>query len=389
MKKVLLIATSVVLSFGLKAQITLDASTAPSVAVCQTEDTFNNVKIGGPFPDVSAKTNGTWDFTVAADSNGLKNFNAPISSTAFPSASFTILGQYPFSGLSYLSNDMYHTSSTGVLRYGEHLDRQALSIAALTGDTKDSLVFIDQDVVYENPENRLKYPITMSTTWTSVAKFSTKFQLTVTSNGLNKTPGERRSVRTVKFTVIGWGKLRVNDLSGNNPSGYMDVLQMKEEHATADSFFIGGSPAPPSLLAAFGLFQGQVTQLSYLNFGRKGEYRELVQINYTDNTYTTMTSCSVHKQRLPKPVGVSNIQKQDISIYPNPVANNDFTVKVDGINSNINYELYNMVGQAVANGQVPANGVVSLQTALPSGTYFVKLQTADGAYGVKQISIMN
>lgn len=78
-----------------------------------------------------------------------------------------------------------------------------------------------------------------------------------------------------------------------------------------------------------------------------------------------------------------------INVYPNPVTNNSFTVKTDGLRGSSSYRLYNITGQVVANGYVPENGIVSLPGTLPSGLYFVKLQTQDGVYGIKQINIIN
>lgn len=388
MKKSVLITASLLLSISLQAQITLNSTNAPSLTVCQSDDSLTRPKLSGTLPDMSAKANGTWDLTTIVDSQYLFTYSGVASSSAFPTATFTHDIGYAFSALKYIVVRMYSITSGGIIAHGEHLDRQALSIGAQTGDSGDSLVFALQDINYTPTRIYTKYPSTMSTTWTEVYNYNTAFNLTVALYSLNKTPGERRSKHTVKNTVVGWGKMSVKDKDGN-PSGYMDVLQIEVERSLEDSFYLGGSLAPTALLTAFGLTQGQVSTSVFRNYMRIGEVTPLAEVQYTDNTYNTIQDFRIHRQRLPKPVGIKNISVQNISIYPNPVVNNNFTVKMDGVNGNISYELYSITGQSVAAGNVPASGSVNLQSSIPSGTYFIKLKTDDGMYGVKQVNIIN
>src|SRR5690606_30511341 len=59
MKKALLIITTFALPLIMQAQITLTASTAPSNAQCQVQDTMEAIHVGS-VPDLSPKTNGNW-----------------------------------------------------------------------------------------------------------------------------------------------------------------------------------------------------------------------------------------------------------------------------------------------------------------------------------------
>lgn len=387
MKKPLLIIAGIALTLSAQAQITLNSSNAPSVSQCQTPDSFRRLKLG-TLPTFTASTNATWDLTTAGDSS--RYFipgGAATATSAFPNATFYNDAHYNFAVLGYQIQDMKNVAASGIVTYGVHVDRQAISLAPFTGSTSDSVVFPLQDVVFSTPERQEKYPMTIGDSWTDPIKYTTDFNLTIAAYSLNNTPGERHVELTINNKVIGWGKMRVNDEKGN-PTGYMDVLMVRSERKVIDSFFLGGNPAPAQLLTAFGLSQGQTqTRYSY-TFRRAGEYAPLLEVVYADNTYTTIDQCDVHEDRL-KPTAINTISKEQINVYPNPVTNNTFTVKVGTSYSELNYQLYNIAGQMLTAGKVTTNGVVSLQKALHTGTYFIKLQTNNGASGVKQISIIN
>lgn len=386
MKKSLLVIAVLAIAQSTQAQITLDYKNAPTIKTCQTPDTMDRVKLN-TLPDVQPKTNATWDLTTAVDSAIYTyTFNKPASSPAFPTATFIIPRQYIVTpGMRYDFDAMCDVTTSGIAFMGEHIERQALPLGALTGNTADSLVFSTQDIKYPTPEYDIKYPCTMGTKWTDDIKFSTLFTLTVTSSGLNKTPGERKTRRTTNFEVKGWGKMRVNDNNGN-PTDFMDVLLIDRVETVSDSFFLGGAPAPAALLTAFGLTQGQKITTYERFYYRAGEYRGLLEIKYDDAAFTKPSEIKTHNQRL-KPTAIYDIAAQNISIYPNPVAGNSFTVKIDGSRTAA-YQLYNTTGNVVANGTVPADGIIALQDNIPAGIYFIKLQTTDGSYGVRQINIV-
>jgi hypothetical protein len=388
MKKGILITTCLALSVMAEAQITLNASNAPSKAQCQVQDTFVTV-VPASVPSLAPKTNATWDLKPAVDIQGWGNFNKPANSTVFPKASFQILTDYLFAGaLKYSVDRYYDVDNSGILVYGEHLDRQALPIGSYTGSNTDSLVFELQDVLFAPTNVQLQYPSTMGTTWTTVVKINTKFSLTIAGYAMINAPGERRNTLTTKNTVVGWGKMRINGRHGV-PTEPIDVLQIKVESSSADSIYLNGTPAPDALLAAFGITQGQVVSSYHYNFHRAGEYRPLVSAEYSDNTFSTIVACEIQRQRLPMATSVNTISKEQISVYPNPVINHTVTIQLDGThNSNANYTLFNTIGQQVATGTIPANGLVNLPAGIIEGLYILKVN-AGGATGVQQLRILN
>lgn len=391
MKKTLLIFACFTLAQSANAQITLSSSNAPSVATCAMQDSLAQLQIASSIPDFSAASNATWDLTSMVDSFPYHTFNATYSGADFPSATFNLPVRYSFAALSYLADKYYDVTPTGVVAYGEHTDRQALAIAALTGASTDSLVFPDQVIPYTPDRLQLQYPSTMGTTWTVNCNFTTAFELTVAAYSLSSTPGERRSNVSVENTVVGWGKMRLLNKDGDT-TGYMDVLQLKQAYTTTDSFFLGGAPAPTALLTAFGLTQGQVKRTFDCRFQRAGEYTPLALVVYTDSTLSTPASVAVHRQRLTMPgtTGLHDMHPGQLHVFPNPVTNNSFFVQLPGAAAgDVSYSLYDLTGQQVATGIVPSGGWVSTDKALPAATYLLRVQASKGQYAVKQLQIVH
>jgi hypothetical protein len=387
MKNTLLLATFFSLSLTASAQLTLNSANAPTVAICQQNDTLKRLKLSGIVPSFAGATNATWDLTVMGDSSSFFYDNGPYSGSAFPTATFTQPGAYPFSLLIYYVDAIYDVTPTGIINYGEHIERQALSLAGVSGATTDTLTFLQQDIPYTSNPKDLKYPCTMGTTWTEEISYSTNFELTVLAYGLDHTPGERRSHLTRAYNVIGWGKMRVNTPSG--PSAYMDVLEIEISHLVIDSFYLGGAPAPPTLLSAFGTSQGQVSETNYRRFYRAGELAELARVTYSDNTYSTIQGVSVHKQRLQMATtGIAeNEMERGLVVYPNPVTGTSFKLAMGNAAKSATYGIFNILGQEVAKGVVSANGIASLDERIPSGNYVIKILTDEGQLKVAQLRI--
>ncbi len=92
---------------------------------------------------------------------------------------------------------------------------------------------------------------------------------------------------TEKDTVINYGKAVVKR-TDNLSSDSINVLEVKVIYKAVDSFFINGSRADSTLLSSFGLKQGQtINSTNEYRFMRANETTPLVDVFYTDNTFTT------------------------------------------------------------------------------------------------------
>lgn len=353
------------------AQTTIQGAALNGWAPPDTMKDITNVTAG-------VAVNGNWDLTTATyNTNFFRTTDEVATLPALPLASFRKFISYGLSpAMSYMSALYWGKDANGVYNYGEHIERQASGLGAATMNPQDSLIFPEQTVVYSVPEKTMAFPMHFGDTWSSTAHQTVNFELTVNMFGMFNTPGERRSVVEMSDSVKGWGKMRVKNLNGQT-SAYMDVLVVQETEHTSDSFYLGGAPAPSTLLDAFGLSQGQSESRYTTLFYRSGEVTPLLRLEHTDSTFTTTTGAVVMNSRIPVPpvTGIENLQQADLfRVYPNPVTNG--TLHIDGITSGSKWT-YTLIS---VNGQVLLKGIVTSSDAT--------VNIADAADGVYILNLV-
>ena len=300
MKKIITLSAFTLACFSLQAQITIQhadyATWTPGL------DTFADISQFTAVPGVNAN----YDLTTAVYDDEFTRTRIAATNSNLPGATYLEKVSYSFSSIIYLS-DMYLGNTTqGIQRLGEVIERQANSLANLTMNPADSLVFIDQVVVYSAPRTMLKFPATYGTNWSSDMIFNTAFEISIAMYSLNQTPGSRKSHLVQTDSIVGWGKMMVNNIDAD-ASELMDVLAVKSKTTISDSFFLNGSPAPAPLLTAFGLTQGMVNNYYRISYYRAGETDPLLYTQYTDSTYTTPSEATVHMSKLAMPTNVDHI----------------------------------------------------------------------------------
>jgi len=220
-------------------------------------------------------------------------------------------------------------------------------------------------------------PAAYHSVWSSNYQFDVDFQISVALESLTHAPGIARSYVTEKDSVVGWGQMRVKDMTGS-PSGYWNVLQVKSEITTADSFFLDGSSTTPTLsflLTDLGLTQGKQTTTYQQNYYRIGEVTPLAQVSFTDATYAHPYKAITHVQRLGT-TGIGMINEAAVKMYPNPVTGGTISVDLPYTTGCWAYEVINVSGQAIAQASLsPNNGRanISLPASLPDGIYYVRI----------------
>lgn len=334
-------------------------------------------------------SNATWDLSAATYSSFeyRERINPPSSGNPFPGASFYEPSHYSFASgaISYNSDIYKQLTNGGLISLGENMPTStAIFIGAVTGGTNDSLVFPAQTITYLPVSTDLKFPASLDTSWTTVnAKYTTQFTLTVAAMSLNHTPGERRTSETVTDSVMGWGKIRVPLKSGGN-SAWIPVLQVRHSIANADSFYLGGAPAPAALLSNFGLTQGQVSTQYEIDFYAASDATPIATMEYSDNSYSTPTNLKTKVTGI-SPSSVRTVGLvSNVKIYPNP-AHGQLNIEVLGNQFNgWHYTLTNMTGQQVAEGALSLNASsqkasINLPKNLIPGIYSIRLTCAEGA----------
>ncbi len=348
-----------------------------------------------PAMGTAGGANATWDLSAATYNPGgsISTRLAP-SGTAFPTASYLINLYYNFAGpLSYAVQQYVGLEPTGMKRLGETVPmRQALPIGALTGNTADSLIFPQQVSPYTPAEVMIPFPATAGSHWSTTAKYSTAFNLTYTAAGLVNAPCQKRTTRIVTDTVTGWGRMRIRTAAGTT-SGYMDMLQVRRHLTVVDSFFLGGSPAPATLLAGFGLTQGMTTEQYRVLFHRVGELSPLVSVYYPNATYSgapITDNFFVHQQRLAAPTGIGAVPAADLGVrlFPNPaIAGSELRLAIPAAVGRAEYVLMDATGRIAAAGVLDkaAEKIITLPASAPAGMYYF---TARAVSGVQTIPVV-
>lgn len=268
--------------------------------------------------------------------------------------------------------------NTSKIEYkGLYIFPQALSLQAFTGNPNDEIVFAEQKIIFPESRTTIQFPFTANDSWnTTTSRISVNFNLSVASAGLNAAPGQHVFRYTEKDSVAGWGKLRVYTASG--ASSPYDVLLVKVESYSIDSLYLGGSPAPATLLNAFGITQGQKNDSRHAyNFYRKGSWLYLMRRFYgTDNTYTNLTGSWVSTDNIS--VNMDETHTYSTLLYPNPANSNELNIQILGKGTPCEqYKVIDMMGRIVQTGQpssISLNDLkVHLNENLVNGTYFLQI----------------
>ncbi len=375
-----LLAVPVAITATAQTAITLNNAGYPTTL--PATDTARDASNAGAFPLLGTATaNASWDLgTLTYSSNSYYNRGLPLN-PAFAGATYRNGLVTTFAGgLEYVTNGYYTLSNAGLQRIGEEVRvRQALPIGAVTGNNADSVLFPIQTITYTGgttPE--LVFPATFGNNWSSSVGSTLAFNLTVTSQGLNNVPGQRRTLRTASDTVVGWGRMRVLTEATGQPSGWMNVLQVRSRAAIRDSFYLGGSPAPATLLGAFNLSQGQVTTTTYVKFYRASEFSPLVELTYNASNSTGLPSRMIVSQmRLASPTSVGKLDAaDDVLLFPNPVRGGAVSVKLSAGQA-FRYQIISVTGAVLAEGTLKASAAGEASVALPAsattGLYYLTL----------------
>lgn len=334
-------------------------------------------------PTIPDAQNHLWDLSVVQI--GTYQYNSVFYNlTGFPEANakFGNKGYVDVApGISYESDIAFGIDTSGIKIYGERLTRQAFSLFAQTGNTSDSIIIEAQDVVYSAPQVQLPYPATIGTKWNATSNSTVNLTIKIPSIPLfANTPAQRKTITTSTSEVVGWGLMKIKRLDGK-PSGVRAVLQVKTTLSLKDSLYIGGLPADPTLLASLGVTQGQTNTVYQKNFFREYEMLPLVNVTYSNATYTTIEDVSFHSQRLPFPDNVSEVPN-DISLkilYPNP-NNGEFTIDIANVtDEKWSYTITDISGKVVASDVLNINSKntkakVNLSGVLTPGNYILGLQ---------------
>lgn len=379
MKKTLLLFTFIAITMSLSAQITLERSDYTRVA----GQDINGWEINTA--SVTLPTEGeaqTWDYSSMELTTPYSYARATASHPDLPevnlSATSTVLqlGLIPQTYTFYevLDDDEYSTvarlSTLG-----------SSSLEVLSGNPNDTLTLTGEFNIYPEPLYFYQFPVNFGDSYTTNNVYVTETELTVEGFGIDHVPGNRTFYSTRTNSIVGYGTLILPHPDGTG-SISIEALLQKKENMAIDSTFLGGQPAPPELLAAFGLQQGTVTTSSDYTFIAKNLPRSAFEIEFNDGTVSRATMSDDVKDLMSSiyPV-VENLLP--VTVSPNPstgVFQLDFE-KRDAADWQLSVfnSLGQLVEQQVLNAAVGSHSItISLPSYITSGLYHFTIENEKG-----------
>lgn len=365
--------------------------TAADVPVPVATFTLYDISTGA-ITSPSIATAASWDYSSYSGPFTSTTYSAetdPLFTAAGSDVQTTGLRKHLNSTMVYYFSSKLDVNSTGVHENGIGIEEQLYDISAVTGTMGDSLNIPSQKYVLPTPKSLLAFPITANSEWHTYSRRVTSFKLTVAAAGLSNAPCQHAYTDYRKDTIVGWGKMKVHTASG--ASAPIDVLMDKCTEYSTDSFYIGGSPAPASLLTPFGMVQGQQTDTRYRYvFQRKGSLMYLAAFIFSDNTFTTVSTLYTSTDLATS--GVNNMPEQYTTVlFPNPSTGSDINLLISGTPvTPDSYVVTDMLGRTVATGRpqsVQGALKMSFEHKLPAGQYLLTVMGNNQTITTEQFSV--
>ena len=357
------------------AQVVIDQNNFPRPAG------FTDVGFQASASGVAVPTEGdnqTWDYSGLVNANPFSTVWTDASgNTAFPTALNYRDQQLSFQGFPISAHLYEAVDADGWYDLGRVLEGASYSITTISGGANDVLEFPAQVQEYEGRLNILDFPVEFEKTWTQSFIEHTQFNLTVAGFGLNSAPGEAQRIHTQTRTVVGQGQLIIPDANGN-PSGPLDALLIRIERSAVDSTFLGGAPAPPALMSAFGLTQGNTVTEDYYTFYVENFHNTVLNINL--NAQGGVSTVFYRPAAAVLSTGIRGVETENIGVYPNPIAAGDVLTISENTKGSM-AEIVDATGRFVSSSTLAqSTGTASIQlpAELKTGIYCVMLRNNEG-----------
>ncbi len=267
------------------------------------------------------------------------------------------------------SKDFYVNDDQGYARIGRRITEVEYPITQITGGANDKLRIDGGNFPFEGRIDFIKYPIEMEKTWTESHNIPTYYKLTVEGFGLNETPGVFITYVTQTKTVVGSGKLTIPNLGGGVMT--IDALMIKTEYNDIDSVFLGGQPAPPPLMTAFGLTQGDTGSYVAYDYYAPGYGVSVASYDMFEG-YLSYTDVSQAKSSVAS--DVINL----LSVYPNPVKSGSI-LNISNSKFNLsNIVLVDQAGNVVLENEMRGNTNFSIPNTVSAGAYLLNSYDSNG-----------
>jgi hypothetical protein len=359
------------------------ASISPFTSNAQTTITESNFPRSGTFTHLyaSSATNivlpsigsgEEWNYSnLSEEASLIFDYTDATGDTVFTNANNSRVWNYIFQGMTYSADHIDGIDANAWTSEGRRIYGEGYSITSVTGGANDSLIFLDHDDVFAAPHLNLVFPASFGNSWNSVYERELPFLLTVEGSGVVNNPGTFTEFRTTELEVVGDGTLII-PLSNGGAAPARDVILVKETLTEIDSVFLNGEPAPPTLMAAFGLTQGETTVITTYSFYTPDFGSALLVVS---------EGATMNFARYSKDVDNLSLNETMVSTaaYPNPVSGGSiFNIDFNSDLGKAEIKIVSMNGQVVYEGEeVSINS--SLQFRIPEsiekGMYYIQINS--------------
>ncbi|GEM_PF-1791643 len=355
-----------------------------SYEVFRFQADINNVQIPAEGADQ------LWDYSnLEVIGNSLSVFSSAEGDNTFPGAKYVTPRGLTFQAFNYNSLVYGALDENGVYEMGRLPQDTTFSITAISGGPNDALRFVGVPLPFEGRLDLIRFPLSYQDSWTQTSREITPFELTVAAFGLDMVPGARTRITTVTRSVVGWGKLITPNREGesNEPR---DVLLMRVDRMTIDSFSLASNPPPQPLMDAFGLTQGFIAEDVFYLFWDQYDNSNLMRVNISEGDIFSVFFKPDHNDI---PSSVSALDFTTPLAYPNPISPlQELNIETDQISSNGTFVLTDMNGRQVHNTSFTALAKDKITVPIPAyltpGMYVFQLIDNTGRVrGIGNISV--
>ena len=362
------------MALAIQAQTTMTSSNYPRQGTFA--HTYSRDVSGVTLPSRGASQ--TWDYSgLSEESTATHNHMNATGDSVFTNVN-------TFQGMIYEADHFEGLSTTAWTLEGRRIYGEHFPLQAMTGDPLDSLIFLDHDDVFATPLDQLQFPASFSDAWTNSYMTHTPFELTVNAYMVVNAPGDAVEYKTCEYEVVGDGQLVIPMISGA-PAPAREVILVRKIETTVDSTFLYGAPAPPPLMTAFGLVQGDITIDTTYNFYTPNLTSELLTVGPPNGlSATNWANYSIDAI----PLGLEENISSSVA-YPNPVeSGNTFNIEFESGYGASFVKITSMIGQVVYEEETSFSGKllqIEIPASIGAGRYI--LQVGSDKKRVKPILI--
>jgi len=360
-------------AFYSASQITLTQSNTPHAPSYIDARVYNNTGITTP----AEGANQTYDYTnlPTPTGNGQVEF-FPAVRTGFTSYTRYNVANAQLANFPLTSEYYTESNPTGIYYVGSYMFPQNINLVTVTGGVNDSIVFPGGDFIYSSLYSEVLFPNNYGDSDTSNYTHLSSFNLTVAAFALNQTPGySKEMIRSIVETV-GYGQLTL-PMNGGQSIPY-DVLLLKYKNRKIDSLFLNGAPAPPALISAFGLTQGDTTYNTVYKFYGENFESPLLTIEMDQSGLNaTFSSYDSTQLQLDAGAGLSlNSPSGNVRIFPNPASNQLVVSTGPNDMSEKQIIIYDLLGKEVKSISSNDSQINIEVQNLTNGTYFIHINSS-------------